>query len=644
MSAGPPVSAEVVSGPDRVGSELRWRVRTPDGAVAVVGQLLPELARDEAIRRRYVRDIERVQAVKAEGLARVIELGPQPDPRDPSAAPPWRVRLDPEGETLEAWLDRRAPAPIDEACGIFATIADVLFEIHRSGALFRDLTPRHVVLGEGAKIWLTDVGLSRVDILSTRTAASLVLAGSPYASPEQLARTTLDARSDLYVLGVMLFRALTGQLPFGDEPALLRPPGPPPPVTALRREVPTPIVELVGACLSEDLTARPESAGTVAAVLRGEATAPDRGDAWVACQNCGAGLRPGQRLCLNCGKVAVQFEYRSRKDEAPAVALVLTKVREGADQMARLRRSLQPLSEHRLPALNFLTGDARMYSKQERERLIRLPKPLFDNLTPATAERLRGQLTATGVEAKIKPMRGTKDTVPPQLAALVVGALTMLTVGSFVVGLPLALSGGLIIATAMAAFFLFFRARRHSAPVGDSLLRLRRAPAALPASDPIVAKLAALLTDSTPEDVRQLLGELALLVQRLVDHRAANLGEREQIAVVTEPVGELSNLIATEIRRIATIDAELAELDEGAMVRALAASEARREDRSSRTDILDGLDRLRTLEDDRARAFHRLLDASGLMRRSIELGLAVHDADAEHDRQVRLALAALSSD
>jgi hypothetical protein len=56
---------------------------------------------------------------------------------------------------------------------------------------------------------------------------------------------------------------------------------------------------------------------------------------------------------------------------------------------------------------------------------------------------------------------------------------------------------------------------------------------------------------------------------------------------------------------------------------------------------LDDLDRLRTLEDERARAFHRLLEASSLVHRAIELGLSVKDERLEHERQIRLALAAL---
>jgi hypothetical protein len=185
--------------------------------------------------------------------------------------------------------------------------------------------------------------------------------------------------------------------------------------------------------------------------------------------------------------------------------------------------------------------------------------------------------------------------------------------------------------------------RRDAARKSPPLVRLRQAPVALPASDPLVARIAALLSEQTPKDLREQLGELALAVQRLVDHRAANLREAAEIDAVTAPVAELVRLVEAQVRAIAEIDAELRGLDEGALVRALAAADARREPASKKEELLRGLDRLRALEDARAERFHRLLEATRLARRAVELGLAVHDAEAEHERQVAAALAALGA-
>lgn len=209
-----------------------------------------------------------------------------------------------------------------------------------------------------------------------------------------------------------------------------------------------------------------------------------------------------------------------------------------------------------------------------------------------------------------------------------------------------ALTVGAVGAIGWLTTYLIMRARRKKRPK-PGMLALREAPAALPASDPHVSRLAALLDASTPADVREQVGELALLVQRLVDHRGgvvSGQAERAEIDMVSEPVAPLVALVETQVRALTRIDAELAELDEGRIVRALAASEAREDPRADREDLLDGLDRLRGLEDARARAFHRLLEASSLLRRAVDLGLAVADPGAEHARNVQLALHALRAE
>jgi hypothetical protein len=179
--------------------------------------------------------------------------------------------------------------------------------------------------------------------------------------------------------------------------------------------------------------------------------------------------------------------------------------------------------------------------------------------------------------------------------------------------------------------------------------RLRRLPAALAASDPLVARLAALLHPGGPGDVRAVVGELALLVQRLVDHRAHHVRDARELHMLTAPLEPLVAAVERLVHQLDELGRELGDLDEGAMVRALATTTARRKAQASavqdaqreREPILQGLDRLRALEDRRAEVFHRLLEARSLLTRTVELGLAVHDEGLEHERQVALAVAAL---
>jgi hypothetical protein len=285
MSQAAPIAVPgptVLGQSERSGNARRCRVRLPGGEAAVLAQLLPELARDEALRRRYVGDAERLAALDVEGLARVVAVGPRPDPRDPEAEAPWRLRLDPPGETLEAYLAAAAPLAVDEAVELGVTLCELLARVHERGAVLRDLQPRQLVRLERGGLVLTDVGLARLDILSSRTAASLILEGSPYAAPEHLRSRVVDARADLYSVGVILWRALTATLPYGDGPALLREHAPLPALARVRPESPPGLGELLWHLLAEAPERRPDSAREVAAALRGAPSAP-RSVALIVC-------------------------------------------------------------------------------------------------------------------------------------------------------------------------------------------------------------------------------------------------------------------------------------------------------------------------------------------------------------------------
>jgi len=637
----PPVATTramtILAGPERVGSEQRWRVRLDDGRHAVLGRLLPELAADPAIRRRYVHDLERLGSLADAGLAPLIEVGPTPDPRDPAAPPPWRLRLDPPGETLAAWIARRAPAPIDEVSAIGAAIADRLAAIHDRGVIVRDLAPRCIVLGDDHQVTLTDVGLARVDILSTRTAASLLIEDSPYVAPEELSRTLVDPRADLHRLGVMLFQALTGALPFGAGAALLRTDRAPPSLRDLRADVPPALEALILRCLATDPGQRPATARVVAAILRGHESDDPGTLARVVCQACGAPLRLGQRLCLACGKEAVRFAHAGEGD--PTFALELTKASEDTEFSRRLQQTLGALASAEVPALNLIIGDRRMYSKTELARRHPLPLRLFDNLSKETADSLRHRLADLKITTRIRatldtPRRRGRRVGQVIAALLAAGALALLGTG-------LTLAGVIILVTAGLVALVTTLATRGRGGPPRPLLALRPAPAALPASDPLVRRLAALLRDDLAADVREPIAELALVVQRLVDHRAANHREAGELDRVLAPLFPLVDLIEAQALGLRAIDRELRGLEEGTMVRALAASEARGELPGAREGILAGLDRLRALEDQRALALHRLLSAGDLLRRAADLGLGVHDEAHAHERQIQLALHAL---
>jgi serine/threonine protein kinase len=636
-----PVAHEVLEGPRDVGSEQRWRIRLADGRRALVGQLAPDLARDESIRRRWVRDAERIQALQAHCIAPVLEIGPAPDPRAPAAIAPWRMRLDPEGESLETFL-ARAPVTLEEITAVFGGLADALHAVHGKGAVLRDLRPEQVVLTPDRRVVLTDVGLSRVEVLSSHTASSLLMQGSAYAAPEQVHKTAVDQRSDLYSLGVMMWQALTGELPFGDGPAFLRERTPLAALPTVRRDVPQALDVLVHRLLEDAPERRPDSAADVSWVLRGGAPTSLLEHAMTVCQHCSARLRVGQRLCLQCGRVSVKFV--AAEPGEPRYGLDLVDVDESADKLRWLQALIRDISASPVRPPEFLVGSIHMYSDEERVQRIRLPARLYDGLAAETASQLHGLMAEKGLSVRVV---GRSDVTRAAVVTGVVTASVAFLAATFAI-LQLWVAMGITLGAGMIG--LLVAASRYTSAktwVERSLPRyqLRKLPAALPASDPLVARLAALLgeggANAVAGDVHDVVGELALLVQRLVDHRASFLRDARELEMLTAPIEPLVTHVEALVGELRTIGQELHELDEGAMVRALAASEARKEPPSKRQPILEGLDRLRALEDRRASVFHRLLEAKSLLSRTVEMGLAVHDDHTEHERQVALAVATL---
>jgi hypothetical protein len=646
MIGGPPeafAGQRVIGPPRRLRHEMAWTVELPDGRRAVIAQLAPELAAEPALRRRWVVDMERLAALPASRLAPTLQIGPAPDPRAADAEPPWRVRLDPPGTILDQLLSR-APLPIDEAIDVGARLAEAVQTFHAAGAVLRDLDPRSIVLAEDGLVWFTDVGHARLAILSSRTASSLLLESSPYVAPEALLETVVDARADIYSIGVVLWRALTGRVPFeasfvGARTAL-------PKLGDVRAGVPRELANLVVRCLERAPEMRPPTARDVAASLRGRGTEVALVVARVNCQACGAAMRVGLRLCLSCGKEAVQF-HRAKPGDLDAEAIVLQKAKEDAAFVAALHAFFEPIANE-MPNLNFVIGDPRMYGKSELAQRHKLPAVLIGDLEPATSRALVAKLTAGGFKIRTvtpRQLRRRRKLLRAVLVGSGIGAVA--SVAGLALGGAAAVFGGLGLATASCTGLIGL-IRNHRAKAEAKrvpLAQLRAAPAALPASDALVAGVASALTAARPPDVRARLEELALLVQRVCDAKAA-LAAKDAAGVaeaerITAPVRPLVELATATAQAIGALDHQLASLDEGAIVRALARCTARGEAPALRQELLAGLDTLRQLEDQRSQLFGRLLELTSLMRTAVALGLTQTSALRSADAEVAHALAAL---
>lgn len=119
-----------------------------------------------------------------------------------------------QGLSLQEQLKRRSPLPPGFAIPIFMQSCRALSAAHRLGIVHRDLKPGNIFLCEGGIVKVLDFGMSKLAQEEALTQDGYTLGTPEYMSPEQCVGGTLDARSDVYAFGVLMYEALTGSLPF----------------------------------------------------------------------------------------------------------------------------------------------------------------------------------------------------------------------------------------------------------------------------------------------------------------------------------------------------------------------------------------------------------------------------------------------
>src|SRR5262245_6021099 len=121
-----------------------------------------------------------------------------------------------DGETVVELIKNRL-LPIDEVLRIATEAAHGLAHAHDRGVIHRDVSSRNVIVARDGSVYLLDFGLALVRGTTRFTSKGTVLGTAAYMAPETFLHHVNDARSDLYSLGVVLYEALTGSLPFGGE-------------------------------------------------------------------------------------------------------------------------------------------------------------------------------------------------------------------------------------------------------------------------------------------------------------------------------------------------------------------------------------------------------------------------------------------
>ena len=173
--------------------------------------------------------------------------------------------------SVENLLGQHGRLPVYQALDIARQASLGLQAAHNLSIVHRDIKPANILLTSDGTPKVSDFGIAQAIGLSSLTATGLTLGSPHYMAPEQGERGQSDARSDIYSLGCVLYRMLTGEVPFDAETpfGVLRQhvDSAPRPVRQLRPEVPAPVEQLVNRCLAKDPNQRFQTAGELAQAL-----------------------------------------------------------------------------------------------------------------------------------------------------------------------------------------------------------------------------------------------------------------------------------------------------------------------------------------------------------------------------------------
>jgi Flp pilus assembly protein TadD len=189
-----------------MGMVYRGRDQSLDIDVAVK-LLRPELARRPEAFERFRQELLLARQVSSPHVVRIHDIA-EHEGR-------WFITMDfIDGDSLEQRLDGNKKLPTDKAIGFAHDLLDGLSAAHQRGVVHRDLKPANVLIDSQERAYITDFGVAR-SLGATGLTHSGVIIGTPeYLSPEQARGDVVDARSDLYAVGLILYEMLTGVLPF----------------------------------------------------------------------------------------------------------------------------------------------------------------------------------------------------------------------------------------------------------------------------------------------------------------------------------------------------------------------------------------------------------------------------------------------
>jgi serine/threonine protein kinase len=268
---------EILEEIGRGGMATVYRARQTSINRVVAVKILPRhLLHDPGFFERFEREVDVIAHLEHPHILPIYDYG------EADGIPYIAMRYLAGGSMAQLIRRTMGAMPLDQLEKPFVQVAQALDYAHQQGIIHRDLKPGNIMMDETGNAYLSDFGIARV--LGSNLTGSAIIGTPAYMSPEQANGLPLDARSDIYALGVVLFELITGREPYQAETPmalLLKHINEPlPPFKNYRDDVPDAVEGVVGKATAKDPNQRFSSAGDMARAfqeaLHKPAAAPTR--------------------------------------------------------------------------------------------------------------------------------------------------------------------------------------------------------------------------------------------------------------------------------------------------------------------------------------------------------------------------------
>ncbi|WP_394844278.1 serine/threonine protein kinase [Pendulispora brunnea] len=261
------------------------RVVAGDGERVALKVIHRHLMGNSQIRGRFVREVAILQRLRGKHLCPILDSGELLDPRT-SDALLYMAIPKVEGPSLEKLVASAGPLPIERSIDIVLQICSALVDAHGQGVIHRDLKPANVLLRDGEHAFVVDFGMAKIVTgtggtgTTDLTTHNMVFGTPEYMAPEQARGDELDARCDVYAVGIILYELLAGKVPFqGTSPLSTLTAHMTADLPPLERDVGPALRAVIHAALVKSADERYASASDMARALEHALRAPDDVDA-----------------------------------------------------------------------------------------------------------------------------------------------------------------------------------------------------------------------------------------------------------------------------------------------------------------------------------------------------------------------------